>query len=100
MPRPPYLEPDMRRMATIWAGVLVAGSAWAQPPRYQVRPIEGPAGCETTVPQALDDSGRVVGGRCLWNPSATLPAPDVQHPEVFADSIARGVAAGHAVDED
>jgi hypothetical protein len=80
--------------------LVAAGGARAQPPRYEVRPIDGPVACAGTVPEALDDSGQVVGGRCLWNPSGTLPPPDPRHPDVIAEGIARGVAVGHAVGED
>jgi hypothetical protein len=80
--------------------LAAAGGAQAQPPRFEVRPLDGPPACASTVPRALDERGQVVGGRCLWNPGATLSPPDAAHPDVFADGIAGGVVAGHAVGED
>jgi hypothetical protein len=79
--------------------MLVVGGAQAEAPRYEVRPVDGLPECATVNPQALDERGQVVGGRCLWNPSGTLAPPDADHPEVFSGSISQGVAAGHAFGE-
>src|SRR5262245_20098372 len=90
------------RLATICAAAMLAASAGAQAqePRFEVRVLEGLPACASAVPRAVDERGQVVGGRCLWNSTGTLPPPDPRHPEVFAAAISRGVAAGQAVGED
>ena len=93
----------MGRRAAGCAGLVVClllGSARAQAPRYRVRVVEGVRECAQGIPQALDERGQVVGGRCLWNPAGLLPPPDEHHPDVFAQDLAGGVAVGHVVDDD
>jgi hypothetical protein len=87
-------------MCAAVAVLAAAGGARAQEPRFEVRVLDALPACASTIPRALDERGQVVGGRCLWNSTGTLPPPDGRHAEVFAAAISRGVAAGQAVGED